>query len=312
MKQLNDTHKGIFEAALSSASFGLIPLFTLPVLQAGLSIPSTLVYRFVFACLFMLGILAWQHQSLHLNFGDSLRIAFLSVLYDISAISLFKGYAYMPSGVATTLLFSYPVWTVLIEWSFFRVPLRLFSITAVVMAVVGVYFLSGADSASHSHSISSVIGIIWEMLAGLSYAVYMVVFPRMRISKMPSIKTTFYVFFFALLMLVAYVSFTEGALPAIPSVKTLVCLLLLGLLPTTMSNICVIMALKKISATMVSVLGAFEPLTAMSVGILVFGEPLTINVGVGFLLVIAAVILLILTSGKAETSPKAKVKARKK
>lgn len=36
MKQLNDTHKGIFEAALSSASFGLIPLFTLPVLQAGL------------------------------------------------------------------------------------------------------------------------------------------------------------------------------------------------------------------------------------------------------------------------------------
>lgn len=104
----------------------------------------------------------------------------------------------------------------------------------------------------------------------------------------------------------------KRALPAIPSVKTLVCLLLLGLLPTTMSNICVIMALKKISATMVSVLGAFEPLTAMSVGILVFGEPLTINVGVGFLLVIAAVILLILTSGKAETSPKRKGKGKKK
>lgn len=85
------------------------------------------------------------------------------------------------------------------------------------MAVVGVYFLSGADSASHLHGISSVIGIIWEMLAGLSYAVYMVVFPRMRISKMPSIKTTFYVFFFALLMLVAYVSFTE-ACPARHSV----------------------------------------------------------------------------------------------
>lgn len=63
---------------------------------------------------------------------------------------------------------------------------------------------------------------------------------------------------------------------------------------------------------MVSVLGAFEPLTAMSVGILVFGEPLTINVGVGFLLVIAAVILLILTSGKAETSPKRKGKGKKK
>jgi drug/metabolite transporter (DMT)-like permease len=54
------------------------------------------------------------------------------------------------------------------------------------------------------------------------------------------------------------------------------------------------MSLKRISSTMVAILGAFEPLTAMAIGIIVFGEPLTISVTAGFAMIISAVILLII------------------
>ena len=91
-----------------------------------------------------------------------------------------------------------------------------------------------------------------------------------------------------------YASFTEGGIQPIASGKQFVNLALLGLLPTAVSNITLIMALKRIESTSVAILGAFEPITAMSVGCIVFDEPLTIMSCIGFSLIIVAVVLLIL------------------
>ncbi len=104
---------GFVEAAVSSASFGLIPLFTLPVLSAGMPMPSLLVYRYIVACVIMLAILAMQRTRLRIRYGEMLRIAWLALLYDGSAVFLFSGYAYLPSGVATALLFTYPIFATL-------------------------------------------------------------------------------------------------------------------------------------------------------------------------------------------------------
>ena len=49
---------------------------------------------------------------------------------------------------------------------------------------------------------------------------------------------------------------------------------------------------------MAAVLGVFEPMTAMCVGILLFGEPLTLPIVVGFMLIIAAVLILVLSKRK--------------
>lgn len=43
------------------------------------------------------------------------------------------------------------------------------------------------------------------------------------------------------------------------------------------------------SSSNVAILGAFEPLTAMAIGILVLGEPLTLSIGIGIILIITAV-----------------------
>ena len=109
------TIKGYSNAILSAASFGLIPLFTIPVLNEGMGSSSVLMYRFAFGCLIMLGVLMFNKTRMYIGFGDFLRILFLSSLYAVSAIALLEGYKYMPGGIATTLLFSYPVWTALLS-----------------------------------------------------------------------------------------------------------------------------------------------------------------------------------------------------
>ena len=293
---MSPTVKGFVNASISGITFGLIPLFSIPVLQTGMHSSSVLIYRYAFGCLAMLGMLMFHRTRMRLAFGDFLRILLLSSIYAVSSIALIEGYNYMASGIATTLLFSYPVWTLLLSVVFLKERLSLVTLLAIFIAIAGVFFLSGILDGGGS--IKGLTGMFLVLLSGFLYAVYMVIFPRMRIREMPSLKLTFFIFFFAMLILTLYASFTRGRIDPIESSSQLINLFFLGLLPTAVSNITLIMSLKQISSTMAAVLGAFEPMTAMCVGILIFGEPFTIPIVIGFVLIIASVFILVLSKRK--------------
>ena len=293
---MSTTVKGFLNASISGITFGLIPLFAIPVLATGMHSTSVLIYRYAFGCLAMLGMLMFHRTRMWLAFGDFLRILLLSAMYAVSSIALIEGYNYMASGIATTLLFSYPVWTLLLSVLFLHERLSLTTAVAIGIAVAGVFFLSGILDGNGS--MEGLTGLFLLLLSGFLYAVYMVVFPRMRIRQMPSLKLTFYIFFFAMLILTLYATFTRGRIDPIDTRSQLVNLFLLGVVPTAVSNVTLIMALKQISSTMAAVLGAFEPMTAMCVGILLFGEPLTLPIVIGFILIITSVFILVLSKRK--------------
>jgi len=290
----NNQVKGSTEAILSAALFGLIPLFSMPVLTSGMQLPSMLAYRFGIGSIVMMLVLLWRHEHLHITWTEHLQITFLALLYAVSAICLISGYRYMPSGIATTLLFSYPVWTAILMLLLFHQKPTWRMTLAVILAFTGVYMLSGVHAGG---GIKSVVGLVMELLAGLFYAIYMVTFPHMRIRRMSSLKVNFYLFFITTVFMMLYALFTTGSIQPIHSTSNLINLILLGILPTAFSNIFLVLSLKLIDSTRVAILGAFEPLTAMTVGIVVFGEPLTVSVIGGFALIIGAVMLLISKKG---------------
>lgn len=293
---MSATVKGFLNASISGIAFGLIPLFAIPVLATGMHSTSVLIYRYAFGCLAMLGMLMFHRTRMWLAFGDFLRILLLSAMYAVSSIALIEGYNYMASGIATTLLFSYPVWTLLLSVVFLHERLSLTTAVAIGIAVAGVFFLSGILDGNGS--MEGLTGLFLLLLSGFLYAVYMVIFPRMRIRQMPSLKLTFYIFFFAMLILTLYATFTRGRIDPIDTRSQLVNLFLLGVVPTAVSNVTLIVALKQISSTLAAVLGAFEPMTAMCVGILIFGEPLTLPIVIGFVLIITSVLILVLSKRK--------------
>ena len=91
---------GFLYGLLSSASFGLIPLFTIPAMQQGMGFWSILLYRFLFAMLALAGILLLDKQSFRIRRKEILLLLLLACLYDSSAVFLFWGYQFMSSGVA--------------------------------------------------------------------------------------------------------------------------------------------------------------------------------------------------------------------
>lgn len=297
MKSLSSQYKGYAAAILSSATFGTIPLFTIPTMAAGMGLTDVLIYRFAFGCIFMMLVMLWQHINLHITWAEGLEMGLLGLLYASSSVFLYLGYRYMPSGIATTLLFSYPVWTAILMVLFCHQPLSASTALAILLAVGGVAFLGFGGS--HG-GLKSVVGVVLELLSGLAYAIYMVVFPHLRVHRLPALKVNFYIFGIAMAMLSLYTIFTQGAVQAIVNQQCLISLILLGLLPTTVSNVALVKAFNLIDSTHVAILGAFEPLTAMVIGITVFGEPLTLWVVIGFALILTAVTVLMM--GKKKTA----------
>ena len=281
---------GLLYGLLSSASFGLIPLFTIPAMHAGMQFESILFYRFSFACLAMGGLLLMSGQSFRISWRDIPSLFLLSLLYLMSAVFLFWGYKFMASGIATTLHFMYPVLTTLIMMLFFKEKKSGWRIAAIASAVAGVYFLSGGDAETGSMSF---LGLFIVLLSALGYALYLVTMSQLKIGQMKGLLLTFYVFLFgSILLFIGIGNISE--LQPITEGHTAGNLILLALIPTVVSNLALVRAVKSIGSTLTSVLGAMEPVTAVCVGIFLFGEAFTTSVAVGIALIIAAVLVIIL------------------
>ena len=281
--------KGIFCGILTSSTFGMIPLFTLPIIAEGMRFPSILFYRFFLAAVLLGGILFLARKSFTVTPKELLTLAWLSVLYTGSALFLFWGYNYLPSGAATTIIFLYPVFVAVIMALFFGENPSFFTYTAIVMALAGVALLSGVGSSEGVQ----VKGVLIEMMSALSYGLYIVGVNQSCVKHMGALKLTFYIFLFDTVTFLLFAVW-QGGLQPVPGGSSQVNLLLLALVPTVLSNLSLVYAIKNIGSTFSSVLGAFEPLTAMLIGVLVFHEPFTHGLAWGLVLVIGAVSLIIL------------------
>ena len=228
-------------------------------------------------------------QSFHIKRKEIPSLMLLAFLYLMSAVFLFWGYKFMASGVATTIHFMYPVLTTLIMMIFFRERKSTWRFFAIALAVVGVSCLSYGDS---SGGITA-LGLFIVLLSALGYALYLVTVSQLKIGQMKGLRLTFYVFLFGTLLLLAGIGTTTG-IQTIPDWHTGGNLVLLALIPTVVSNLALVRAVKSIGSTLTSVLGAMEPVTAVCVGIFIFGEPFTQSIGIGILLIISAVIVIIL------------------
>lgn len=281
--------KGFLYAVITSATFGLIPLFTLPLFQAGMRVPSILFYRFFIAVL-MLGCFAFfTRRSLRVTVRELGTLAVLSVLYIGSAVFLFWSYRYLASGIATTMMFLYPVFVALIMIYVFKEKNSFWTMSAIVLAIAGVAMLSWNGNEGGV----SFTGILLAVLSGISYGAYIIAVNKSAVRDMASDKLTFYIFSFTALFLLAG-AYAMGGLQHAPDWKSDLNLTLLALIPTVISNLTLVAAIKLIGSTFASVLGAMEPLTAMTVGVLVFHEPFTRSTAWGVALIILAVTLVVM------------------
>ena len=283
-------HKGIICGILAAVCYGTNPFGALPLYEEGVNTASVLFYRFSMAVLMLAVMLIVERKSFSVKKGELKTLASLGALFAVSSITYYQSFRFMDAGIASTILFVYPVMVAVIMAVFFKESVTLSTVSAIILALLGIGLLyRGGEGAT-----LSTMGVILVMLSSLSYAVYIVIVNQSSI-RMSSLKLTFYVLLICMMCLLAY-SFTSPdlhlQLPPSPRAWFYACWL--GLVPTILSLVLMTIAVHEVGATPTAIMGALEPLTAVAIGVLLFGESLTPRLMVGIVLILLAVMVIVL------------------
>lgn len=285
--------KGYIAAIVSACSFGFIPLFVLPLFQAGYTPTDILVYRTLFSCIGLAIYMLVKRVSFTITFKDFCLLALGGVLYFFSAWLLLIGYTYISSGLATTIHFSYPVFVTLLLFTLLGYKPSQQALLSVLLAVVGVAFISLLSSKGAATGEGIFTGVVIILISGLTYAGYIVELKHTRLSRFPGFRVTLYVMMVAGVLFATVSLLTQGHIAPLRTPSDIINATLLAFVPTILSNLALVIAVKSIGSSKTAVLGALEPLTALVIGVTVFGESLSIGSSIGVLLILLSVYLVI-------------------
>lgn len=286
---MNNKTKGFTYGAIAAASYGMNPLFALPLYAAGMSVDSVLFYRYLLAAIVLAILMKIQGQSFTLQKADVLPLIIMGLLFSFSSLLLFMSYNYMDAGIASTILFVYPVMVAVIMGVFFKEKVSFITIFSIALALVGISLLYQGDGGKTL----STLGVVLVLLSSFSYAIYIIGVNQSSLKTLPTTKMTFYAILFGLSIYIVRLRFcVDLQIPPMPWLWGSV--LALAILPTAVSLICTTLSAHYIGSTPTAILGALEPVTALFFGVLVFHEKLTLRLIIGIVMIIAAVTLIIL------------------
>ena len=285
---MNAKAKGYILGSIAAASYGMNPLFALPLYKAGMDPDSVLFFRYLFAIPLLGIMIKARGRSFKIQRKETFPLIIMGLLVALSSLTLFLSYNYMAAGIASTLLFVYPIMVALIMAMVFKEKLALQTIVCMLLALGGIGLLYKSEDGSTL----SLIGTLLVFASSLSYAIYIVGINQTSLKNVATLKVTFYVLLFGLSLFVARLLYS-GVLNTPDPWYLWANLLALAVFPTAISFLCTTGAIQYIGSTPTAILGALEPVTAIFFGIAVFGESLTVRESFGLVMIIVAVTFVI-------------------
>lgn len=286
---------GYVAGIVTGVTYGLNPLFAKPLLSMGVSVDTMLACRYLIA-VFILGVwLVFRKESLKVNKAQMWRLCILGFLFAMSSMLLFLSYNYIPAGLATTIVFLYPVIVALI-----MVLLKVYPTwqvwLSILMTFVGVVILSRPSG----NMTLNITGLSLAAGSAIAYALYLIVVNRSRrLRTVTSLVLTFYALLIGSVVFLIHSAISGGEFMAgLDGWYCWMNLICLAVFPTLVSLLTLAMATRIIGPTRTSVLGVFEPVTAIAVGTVFFGESLTLNIIIGVIITLVAVTFMVMTGKK--------------
>ena len=286
---------GYAAGIISGMTYGLNPLFAMPLINNGASVEAILFFRYALSALILLSLLLIGKQNLGVNIKQGGILIILGLLFTASSTFLFEAYKYIASGLATTLIFLFPIFVALIMM-FLRVFPTWQVWLSVAICFAGVAIMTQTDS---SQAIA-IEGVLLSLGSALAYAIFIVIINHNKtIRNISNSLITFYAMIVGSVVFLTRIILNGHTITTgIDSEMAWLNLVGLAILPTIVSTSTLAISTRKIGATKASVLSVFEPITAIMAGSLALNEPITTNIIIGITLSISAVTFMILSAKK--------------
>lgn len=288
--------KGIICALASSATFGLIGMFSLPLLEAGMSSMSVLFYRFLLSAMIMGIFCIIGGKSLRIPLKYIPATFLLAVMYASTSMMLLYSYQYIPTGTAVTIHFLYPIVVSMIMVTVFKERGSALIFLAALMSLLGVMLMSRPGQGGINFT-----GIYIALTTTLTYSLYIIGVNKTKAGQNVNASMfTFYVLLFSAVVFGAAALIADGGFGTIPDTRSFVYLVVLALFCTVISDLTLVYAIKFVGSTVSALLGSMEPLVAVLVGVLHFSEPFDMYSLSGILLILVSVSMVVLKDVKKD------------
>ena len=261
--------------------------------EEGMTPSNVLFWRFGLAWVIIAAVMLLRKEKLRVSRSEFATLSMLGLLFLASSFTLYASFQLMDVGVASTLLFVYPVLTAAIMAIFFKEKLTWATALSIVLSFIGVMLLYWTPDGGRL----SAAGVILVLISALTYALYIIVMNRSQLA-MSSFKINFYVLIYCALGNLI-LSFCTGQGVQMPAHATSWFYVgWLAVVPAILALVMMVYAAKYIGSTPTAIIGALEPLTAVLIGIFMFGEVFTVRLAFGILLIFSAVFIIALYSNR--------------
>ena len=282
---------------LAGCFWGSMGIFVRRLTDYGFSSIQIVAIRVTLAALiFCMLLLIKDPSGFRISVKDIplfLGLGFGSILF--FTVCYFTAITMMPLSTAAILLYTSPIWIMLMSVLFFREKLTGRKLLALALAFAGCVLVSGVSGEG-----MTLPGLLVGLGSGIGYGLYSIL-GTVALRRYSPYTVTTYTFAFAALgsWLICSPADMLAKFAAAPDLPGLVFFCFLTALVTAVIPfLAYTLGLRTVEASRAGILATVEPLVATLIGVAVFSEPLTLLSGLGILLILAAVVLL---NGKTES-----------
>lgn len=266
---------GLFTRKLTELGYSTLQLM---LARAAMTAFCLIVYFFIF-----------DREKLKIKPKD----LWLFLLTSLVSVILFN-FCYMSAinagstGIASTLLYTSPIFVTVISAFLFKEKITKLKITALALAFAGCVLVSGIIG---SESMVSAKALLFGIASGFTYGMYSI-FTKIGLKKYSPLTFTAYTFLVSTLILIPISGKSLVTTAVSQEGADMLLILLFALATNVIPYICFTTGLKYMDAGKANITATVEPVVATLLGIFVFDERLTLISGLGVFLVLFSAVIL--------------------
>lgn len=278
--------KGIILTILSAVLFGFNPLLSKQIYALGGNSVTLSFFRMLITALaFWVVNVIWTHSDFRVSRTEFRKLFFCAQGYCLTPFLLWSSYNYLPSGLATTIHFVYPVLVLIGSIVFYHEGLTRKKTISCFFCVAGIFLLCHTDGSI------SLTGFLIAFASGVTYTSYILLLDHCGLVEMHPYKLSFWLASIGAveLFLISVITrnFTLDITP-FGWFLTVIFALSAGAIASTAFQL----GTKYIGAQNASMLSTFEPLTSVAIGILIYHELMTGRTALGIIAILLSVIIV--------------------
>ena len=278
--------KGIGYVVASAAFFGIMPSFVVTANIGGANSISVIFYRFLLSLPVLLLYLGVKKIDLRITGREFIQIV-LATVFGLggTSILLFSSYEYIPSGMATTIHYIYPVLIIIANVFFLKAKMNRTKLACAVLCLLAMALFNQGSVGF------SVVGILLAFGSGVTYCFYSIYYEQSSLRYMNGLKFLFYANLLTAVMTFFMAAGTHSLSTDITPVAW-ACIVVVAIGTTFVGNFLYQQGVLIIGAQSASIISTLEPIVSIIVGAILFRERIGITGIIGAVLIITAAIVV--------------------